>query len=181
MGEIVEHGWDNRTEFRQNVGDYSEFRYDTITAEDINWIVDDAIVQARQLAKEALESEELSWDPVMGRLFKIISLQEYAYSRVCFMGSVHPDKLVRDTAEEALLRFFRETCKIYFDPAVYEKLWEYSQTDEVATLYGERGGALMVTSNTLRGSGITNHPQRGAMSTKRIRQLSKTNFCFNET
>lgn len=132
-------------EYRENVRDYSEFPYDKLDAKTVNYIVDDAIERCLELAQKIVETDELTYDTTMGRLVKIGSLQEHAYGKACFMGSVHPDKDVREAAEEALLRLFRETSKIYFNPTLYEKLVAYQDTDEGWNLGGERGGGLSGT------------------------------------
>jgi Zn-dependent oligopeptidase len=142
MGEQIKPRWDNEVEYRRNAPDYSEFRYDVITAKDIDWIIDDVVSRAHELAEQIAATDELTWDATMGRLHKIGSLQEYAYGRACFMAEVHPDKTVRETAYEALYRFFDDVFNIYFNQGVYQKIKEYSESDDAYTLEGERAGAL---------------------------------------
>lgn len=129
-------------ELNRNVPDYSEFTYDTITADDVRWIVDDATTRARELAEQIATTEELTWDTTMGRLYKIHSLQEYAYGRACFMAEVHPDEAVREAAYESMYRFFDDTFDINFDNRLYKKIKAFSETDEAECLMGERAGGL---------------------------------------
>jgi thimet oligopeptidase len=142
MGERPSRGWESRTEYRRNAPDYSEFKYDQITAAEVNWIIDDAIARSNEYYSQIKNAEKLTWEEAMEPLNKISSVIEAAYGRACFMESVHPDKAVRETAKESLLRLFRGIIDVFFDPAIYQKLNEYTETKEADALGSERSGAL---------------------------------------
>lgn len=178
MDEHIELRWDSETEHRGNMPDYSEFRYDKMTAEDVNWIVDDVIVRAKELWRQIIASEDLTYDTTMGLIAKIGSLQEHAYGRACFMSSVHPDKAVRDAAEEAMLRMLRETGDVYFDSQVYDRLVAFQETDEGSRLNSERGGGLGGTIRYLEQIGHGLSEKKRKIIFEQYRQLIENEIQF---
>lgn len=122
--------------------DYGEFAYDRITAEDIRYIVDDALDRMNNYIESVAMTDQLTWENVMAPLDNITDQSNLAYGRALMLAEVHPDEAVRDEAAAQQSRLLQEVTAMYYRTDISEKIKTYAKTKEGKQLVGERGRAV---------------------------------------
>lgn len=122
--------------------DQSDFPFDDISVDDIQAWADDAAGSLDNQLGEMLESDELSWDSVMGALAHMSEQFGQKYGPIYVMGRVHPKKAVRKAALDAEVTLEKHDNKIWHSPDVYEKVKAFSETDGAQELSEERSRYL---------------------------------------
>jgi len=130
------------------------FDYTTVTAESVTKAVEDAIARGEELIASIVDhGGPRTWSDTMGPLDELGDLQVRAYGVGPFMARVHPDKAVRDAAQEAEERQQKWNSDLVFRRPLYDAIEEYAQTDEAASLEGEDRRLLEFTQRDFRRAG----------------------------
>ncbi len=130
------------------------YDYTTVTPESVTRAVDEAIAAGDRLANGvAAVSDPRTWANTMAPLDEIGALVVAAYGTGPFMGRVHPDKQVRDTATEAEERLTKWQSDLAFRRDLYEAVEAYAATTEAMALEGEEARLLAFTRRDFRRAG----------------------------
>jgi Zn-dependent oligopeptidase len=130
------------------------YDYTTVTPESVAAAVDQAIAAGDRLAESvAAVSGTRTWGDTMAPLDEIGAVVVAAYGIGPFMGRVHPDKRVRDTATEAEERLIKWQSDLTFRRDLYEAVEAYAATAEAMSLAGEEARFLAFTRRDFRRAG----------------------------
>ena len=128
--------------------------YTTTTPRSVTAVVDDAITTSEALIAGIVSHEgPRSWTDTMAPLDRLGDTMVRANGIGPFMARVHPDKAVRDAAQEAEERLQKWQSDLVFRRDLYEAIEGYASTDEAAHLTGEEGRLLEFTRLDFRRAG----------------------------
>jgi thimet oligopeptidase len=130
------------------------YDYTTITAEDVRSVVDDAIERGEALVADVVDADTpRTWDNTLAPLNVLDDVLVRSNAIGPFMARVHPDRAVRDAAQEAEEKLSKWTSDLVFRRDLYEAIEEYAETDDASSLTGERARYLEHTRRDLRRAG----------------------------
>jgi thimet oligopeptidase len=130
------------------------YDYTTVTPESVRAAVDDAIAEGdRIVATVVAASEPRTWDNTLAPLNVLDDVIVRANGRGPFMARVHPDREVRDAAQEAEEKISKWTSDLVFRRDLYDAIEAYATTKEASSLTGERARYLSFTQRDLRRAG----------------------------
>ncbi|OFW65097.1 MAG: hypothetical protein A2135_03820 [Actinobacteria bacterium RBG_16_67_15] len=128
--------------------------YTTITAADVTEVVDRAIATAEDLITAVVTHEgPRTWADTMAPFDTLGDTLVRAYGIGPFMARVHPDKAVRDAAQEAEERIQKWQSDLVFRRDLYEAIEAYAATDEATALDGEDARLLEFIRRDFRRAG----------------------------
>ncbi len=108
------------------------------TATAVNETVADAIAWAEAAVTSVIAVEGLrTFENTIRPLEDISVALQDAYGRGPFLGNVHPDEEVRETARESEERLQKWQVELSFRPELFRAVKDYSGTDEADQLEGE--------------------------------------------
>jgi thimet oligopeptidase len=128
------------------------YDYSTVTPESVRSVVEDAIRRGEEILSGSVAGRP-SWDATMAPLDDVASLIVTAYGRGPFMARVHPDRAVRDAAQEAEERLTKWQSDLAFRRDLFEAVEAFAGTDEAAALDGEEARLLDFTRRDFRRAG----------------------------
>ena len=130
------------------------YDYTTVTPDGVRRVVDDAVATGEEIiAGITSNSGAPTWDTVMAPLDEVAAVLVAASGAGPFMARVHPDKAVRDAAQEAEERLTKWQSDLPFRRDLYEAVERYAATGEAAVLTGERARLLEFTRRDFRRAG----------------------------
>jgi thimet oligopeptidase len=130
------------------------YDYTTVTAQSVRAEVEDAIARAEEnLAAVVAPDTPRNWETTLAPLDAIGAAATIASGRGPFMARVHPDKEVRDAAQEAEERLGKWLSDLAFRRDLYEAIEAYGATPEAAALGGEDARLLRFTRRDFRRAG----------------------------
>jgi Zn-dependent oligopeptidase len=129
------------------------YDYTTVTADSVRGAVDAAITQGEALAAAAAAAAEPTWDSTLAPLDRIGIIVTEAYGQGPFMARVHPDKAVRDAAQEAEQKLVTWSSDLTFRRDLYEAVEAFAATEEAASLEGEERRLLDFVRRDFRRAG----------------------------
>jgi len=130
------------------------YDYTTVTTESVRAAVDDAIASGEKLVSAVVAAAEpRTWESTMAPLDVLDDLVTRANGIGPFMARVHPDRNVRDAAQEAEEKISKWTSDLVFRRDLYEAIESYAATEEVAELSVERARYVEFTQRDLRRAG----------------------------
>ena len=145
--------------------------YTSITPQDVTDVVDRAIATGDQLIADIVAHEgPRTWADTMASFDTLGDTMVRANGIGPFMARVHPDKEVRDAAQEAEEKLQKWQSDLVFRRDLYEAIEGYATTEEAAGLNGEDARLLEFTRRDFRraGHGLTNE-QRDEVQRLRTR------------
>ncbi|USN96928.1 MAG: Zn-dependent oligopeptidase [Candidatus Nomurabacteria bacterium] len=149
--------------------DYSEFHYDTITAADVKFIVNDGLQRVKDYYERVIETDELTWNTVMAPLDDAADQMAHVHGRALILGEVHPDQEVRDVVAELETDFMLEASAVWYRKDLLSKIKAYSKTREAKKLKGEKARCLEATLYMYSQLGFNLPPKKQA----RLREIDE--------
>jgi Zn-dependent oligopeptidase len=117
--------------------------YTNLTPDDVEKGIDDAISQATEMLERIVDpGTEPTYATTVLAMDEVGDLMSQAGSRYGFMSYVHPDAEVRETALAGQEKLQAFGVEMIFREDLYEKVKEFSTTDEASALAGESARAL---------------------------------------
>ena len=117
--------------------------YTNLTPDDVEKGIDDAISQATEMLERVVDPDtEPTYASTVLAVDEVGDLMSQAGSRYGFMSYVHPDAEVRETALAGQEKLQAFGVEMIFREDLYEKVKEFSTTDEASALAGESARAL---------------------------------------
>lgn len=136
------------------------YSYTEITPEEIASGTDRIIEEARGILDEAVAGKETrTFTNTLMPLDRIGDLLAHAFARYAFMGYVHPDAKVRKAGNDAQEKLNTFGVEMIFRDDLNTAVKEYAETDEAASLEGERGRFLEFLRRDLRRAGHELDPE----------------------
>jgi thimet oligopeptidase len=130
------------------------YDYTTVTTESVRAAVDDAIASGEKLVAAVIAAAEpRTWENTMAPLNVLDDVITRANGIGPFMARVHPDREVRDAAQEAEEKISKWTSDLVFRRDLYEAIESYAATEEAAGLSAERARYVDFTQRDLRRAG----------------------------
>ncbi len=126
--------------------------YTTVTPESVRAVVEDAIRRGEDVLS-GIAGRPPAWDATMAPLDEVAALVVIAYGRGPFMARVHPDREVRDAAQEAEERLTKWQSDLAFRRGLYEAVEAFAATAEAQALEGEHARLLEFTRRDFRRAG----------------------------
>ncbi len=155
--------------------------YSTITAAQIEQGTEAAIEQAKAVLDELVApKEERTFDNTLRPLDRISDILSHSNTDYAFMGSVHPNKEVRDAGNAAQERNSQFGVEMIFRPDLNEAVQEYAATDEAASLTGEEARFLDFTLRDLRRAGHDLDPEVRASVKEKTERLITLGIQFQQ-
>ena len=128
--------------------------YTAITPQDVARVVDDAIATGDALIAGIVAHQgPRSWADTMAPLDTLGDTMVRAYGTGPFMARVHPDKAVRDAAQEAEERLQKWQSDLVFRRDLYSAIEGYAATADAGSLTGEDARLLEFTRRDFRRAG----------------------------
>jgi len=128
--------------------------YTAITPQDVARVVDDAIATGDALIAGIVAHQgPRSWADTMAPLDTLGDTMVRAYGTGPFMARVHPDKVVRDAAQEAEERLQKWQSDLVFRRDLYSAIEGYAATADSGSLTGEDTRLLEFTRRDFRRAG----------------------------
>ena len=156
------------------------YDYTTVTADSVRQVVDDAIERGEELVASVVGVEgERTWENTMAPLDDLDDVVVRANGIGPFMARVHPDREVRDAAQEAEEKLSKWTSDLVFRRDLYEAIEEYASTDEAETLDGEQARYLEFTQRDLRRAGHALSEEERAEVQRHRTRLVELGVAFN--
>jgi thimet oligopeptidase len=146
--------------------------------EEVSSLVDDAITEADQLVDQLVAAPERTWETTMAPIDEIADGLERAFGIGAFMGYVHPDEGVRTAARQAEERLQQWAVELIFRDDVYTAVSEYAETDDAASLEGERARLLEFVRRDLRRAGHELAPEVRAEVKRLTQRLVELGVAF---
>lgn len=139
------------------------YDYTTVTAASVRAEVEGAITGAEEtLAAVVAPQERRTWESTMAPLDRIGAAIVIAGGRGPFMARVHPDKEVRDAAQEAEERLSKWVSDLAFRRDLYEAVEAFAATPDATALEGEDARLLAFTRRDFRRAGHALSPEQRA-------------------
>ena len=130
------------------------YDYSTVTPDSVRAAVTDAIAAAEELINAVVAPPgETAWDSTMAPLSAINTLMVRAYGEGPFMARVHPDKEVRDAAQEAEETISKWISDLPFRRDLYETVEAFAATPAAGSLAAEEARLLEFTRRDFRRAG----------------------------
>ncbi|MEX2134978.1 MAG: M3 family metallopeptidase [Acidimicrobiia bacterium] len=130
------------------------YSYNDLTAEDITNGTDRAIDEARGVLDDAVApKDERTFANTLMPLDRIGDILSHAFAHYAFMGYVHPDAGVRKAGNDAQEKLNTFGVEMIFRDDLNTAVKEYAETDEAATLDGEKARFLEFLLRDLRRAG----------------------------
>ncbi|MGZ8755321.1 MAG: M3 family metallopeptidase [Acidimicrobiia bacterium] len=128
--------------------------YSKLQVTDVKKVVADAIAGAEQAVRAVVAVEgSRTFENTIRPLEEISVALQDAYGRGPFLGNVHPDERVRETAREAEEELEKWQVELSFRPDLYLAVKDYSGTDEATHLDGEAQRLLAFLLRDFRRAG----------------------------
>jgi thimet oligopeptidase len=128
--------------------------YTTITADTVRSVVDDAIARGEEIVASVVGvAGDRTWDNTLTPLNTLDDVIVRANGVGPFMARVHPDRAVRDAAQEAEEKISKWTSDLVFRRDLYQAVEDYAGTDEAQALDGEHARYLEHTLRDFRRAG----------------------------
>lgn len=121
--------------------------------EQVNAVTDEALADSDRLVDELVSARDRTWETTMAPLDAVADRLERAYGEGAFMGYVHLQEAVRDAARQAEERIQQWAVELIFREDLNEAVTAYADTDEAASLEGEKARLLEFTLRDLRRAG----------------------------
>ncbi|MEE9299093.1 MAG: M3 family metallopeptidase [Acidimicrobiia bacterium] len=154
--------------------------YTTVTTESVRAAVDDAIERGEELVATVVGvSEAKTWANTMAPLNVLDDVVVRANGTGPFMARVHPEREVRDAAQEAEEKLSKWTSDLVFRRDLYDAIEGYASTDEAAALEGERARYLEFNRRDLRRAGHALSEEERAEVQKHRTRLVELGVAFN--
>jgi Zn-dependent oligopeptidase len=129
-------------------------RYSTLSVTEIEQGTNRAIADAEAVVEGIISvGGERTFENTLRPLDRIADILDHATTDYTFMGYVHPDRDVRTAAKEAEEKVTKWGSNLYFRDELNTAVQEYADTDEAATLTGEKKRLLKFTLRDLRRAG----------------------------
>jgi len=139
------------------------YDYTSVTPASVRAEVEDAIARAEELLAAVVAPPAApTWESTMAPLDAVAASVVIASGRGPFMARVHPDKEVRDAAQEAEERLSKWVSDLAFRRDLYEAVEAYAATPEAAALEGEDARLLEFTRRDFRRAGHGLDPEQRA-------------------
>lgn len=130
------------------------YDYTTVKPASVRAAVDDAIARGEELVAEVVGLEgPRTWENTLAPLDVLDDIIVQANGTGPFMARVHPDRTVRDAAQEAEEKISKWTSDLVFRRDLYEAIEGYAATDDAGSLTGERERYLRFTRRDFRRAG----------------------------
>ncbi len=130
------------------------FDYTTVTDDSVRRAVDQAIERGEDLVATIIEVEgPRTWDNTLAALNTLDDVIVRARGIGPFMARVHPDREVRDAAQEAEEKVSKWTSDLIFRRDLRDAVEIFATTDEAASLADERARYLQFMQRDLRRAG----------------------------
>lgn len=130
------------------------YDYTTITASEVRDVVARAIEQGDALVDAIITvAGPRTWDNTLQPLDDLDALVNAADGIGPFMARVHPDRAVRDVAQEAEEQLAKWGTDLAFRRDLFEAVAAYAATDQAAGLEGEQARFLEFTMRDFRRAG----------------------------
>jgi len=130
------------------------YDYSTVTPASVRAAVDDGIARAEGLITAIVApGGEPTWDATMAPLSEISALMVRAYGEGPFMARVHPDKEVRDAAQQAEETISKWASDLPFRRDLYEAVEGFAATPGAGDLDDEAARLLSFTRRDFRRAG----------------------------
>lgn len=130
------------------------FDYTTIDGPAVTAATIDTIATGERIIRDITTvTGPRTWENTMAPLDRISALLVRSYGTGPFMARAHPDKAVRDAAQQAEETLTKWETDLGFRRDLYEAVEAYAATDEAATLTGERARHLDHTRRDFRRAG----------------------------
>lgn len=130
------------------------YDYRTATSTSVAEAVDDAIERGEALVASLVAVEgPRTWNDTMAPLDELDDAVVRANGIGPFMARVHPERGVRDSAQQAEEKISKWASDLVFRRDLYEAIEEYAASEEAATLKGEQARYLEHTRRDLRRAG----------------------------
>ncbi len=158
-----------------------DFGFSEVTSDGITDGMDAALEQALQVLEDLVApTEDRTFDNTMLPLDRIADILSQANARYAFMGYVHPEKEVRSAAKAAEEKMETFGVEMVFRDDLNAAVREYSDTDEAASLEGERARFVEFTLRDLRHAGHELSPEARARVKERTQRLVELGVRFQE-
>ncbi len=128
------------------------YDYTSVSADSVGAVVEGAITRGENLLAGVVAAPP-SWETTMAPLNEIAALVAQAIGQGPFLARVHPDKRVRDAAQEAEERITKWQSDLVFRRDLYDAVEAYAVTKEATTLAGEPARLLAFVRRDLRRAG----------------------------
>ncbi|MCJ7726130.1 MAG: Zn-dependent oligopeptidase, partial [Acidimicrobiia bacterium] len=130
------------------------YDYTTTAAASVRSVVDEAIASADAVIEKIVApGAARTWAATMAPLDDINAMLTGAYGKGPFMARVHPEKEVRDAANEAEEKVIKWSSDLTFRRDLYEAVEEFAASDEAGALEGEQARFLEFTRRDFRRAG----------------------------
>ncbi|MCH7584177.1 MAG: hypothetical protein IH941_03345, partial [Acidobacteria bacterium] len=130
------------------------FDYTTVTDDSVRRAVDQAIERGEDLVATIIQVEgPRTWDNTLAALNTLDDVIVRARGIGPFMARVHPDREVRDAAQEAEEKVSKWTSDLIFRRDLRDAVEIFATTDEAASLADERARYLQFMQRDLRRAG----------------------------
>jgi Zn-dependent oligopeptidase len=129
------------------------FDYTGVTAAGITAQTDEALTEADHILAGIIGSSDPTYQTVMQPLDDINDLLHRVYGTTAFLGYVHPDRAIRDTANTVEERLQKWGVDLVFRSDLYRMVKAFSETDEARGLEGEPARFLEFWMRDLRRAG----------------------------
>jgi thimet oligopeptidase len=153
--------------------------YTTITADEVRNVVAEAIALGEQIVADIVAADTRTWETTLAPLNELDDHIVRANGIGPFMARVHPDRDVRDVAQEAEERLSKWTSDLVFRRDLYEAVTAYAATDEAAALTGERARYLAFTERDFRRAGHALSDDERAEVQRHRTRLVELGVAFN--
>lgn len=155
--------------------------YSTITAAQIEQGTEAAIEEAKAVLDELVAPKESrTFDNTLRPLDRISDILSRSNTDYAFMGSVHPDKEVRDAGNASQERNSQFGVEMIFRADLNEAVQEYAATDEAAALTGEEARFLEFALRDLRRAGHDLDPETRAAVKEKTERLITLGIQFQQ-
>lgn len=130
------------------------YDFTSVTPATVTAAVDDAIATGEDLiASIVSHGGTPTWESRLAPLDRLGDVMVRANGIGPFMARAHPDRAVRDAAQEAEEKLSKWQSDLAFRRDLYEAVESYAATDEAAALAGERARLLEFTRRDFRRAG----------------------------
>jgi thimet oligopeptidase len=130
------------------------FDYTSISVADVSRVTVDAIADAEKVVEGVVSiTGPRTFENTIRPIDQIAVELQAAYGQGPFLGNVHTDDAIRETARKAEEMLEKWQVELAFRPDLYAAIKEYSETEEAATLPGEQNRLLEFLLRDFRRAG----------------------------